>query len=324
MFNLSCRGEQDNLKKYDKNDIKNMLLYVEDIDGKGGLGDFYFGDIILLDLNSKQKYIVDKNKYYDVHPNYVPDRHSIIFESKREKGKYLTGLSQRSTLYEFDLIRKETKNLIIPPLRDPSHSFKGPAYSEKTGNLAFMKIEGWRKTIIFTYNFQTKKTNNLDTLSHTPDSFMWSSDGNYLICFFSIINFRNISKSKKFIVIYDVNKRKKYVYNLKKENIFKLITLAFMENNNLYAFTKDDDKSSTLIRVTVSDEELQVMEIKKFFGLYEIPYGVKIADGTIAFIGSIYENKILEDDIYIYDIKSDKLERLTHDGHSKGYLKYIR
>jgi hypothetical protein len=51
-------------------DPKGKLIYVEDLDGKGGLGAFNFGDLVILDPKSGARYVLTNDRFFDDHPSW--------------------------------------------------------------------------------------------------------------------------------------------------------------------------------------------------------------------------------------------------------------
>jgi hypothetical protein len=307
-------GCKNKMEYYKKSQIKNMLLFVEDPDGKGGLADFTFGDFMLYDLKTQKKYRLTEDIYYDTHGTYVPDRHSIIFESKREKGQYLAGLSQKSTLYEYDLKSQITKKLNIPPLRDIFHEYMTPSYCERTKTLVFVKKLKWNINIIMSYNFENGKINYLDTTKTSIFNISWSDNGEYLSYEYSY------SDSFK-VGIIDLRNRKKYFVT----NIARFQSMGNIRNGKIILIGKYINKPPTLYIKSLNGKNINPIKIKEFpqfNGIYSAQW---ISDKKLVFIGYIYkkkEKKLLSD-IYLFELDKNNLIQLTNDGHIKECLVYI-
>lgn len=93
----------------------NKLVFIEDIDGRGGLYDGNFGDIVIFDPVTKQKYIITDDEYFNMNTKWAFSGRSIVFDSKRGYDyDPLVALSNSSHLFRIDLRTRNLLQLDLP------------------------------------------------------------------------------------------------------------------------------------------------------------------------------------------------------------------
>lgn len=168
-------------------DPEGKLLFIEDVDGRGGLMSFNFGDIMIFDPQTRTKTRLTRDKYFDYHPYWSSDGQKIIFESKRidsnRDGIY--DLSDERHLFILDIASGRIEQFD----RDFEHRYEGvlgrqnskPAWSPQSNKLAFVTRLGRQQKIVL-MDLETEQVTDLTGLNEFVfiDRLRWSPDERFL------------------------------------------------------------------------------------------------------------------------------------------------
>ena len=307
----------------------NKLLYVEDIDGKNGLFNYNFGDIVCFDPVKKVKYYLTCDRYYNRFPSISSDRKYIVFESKRGDYSSINDLSTPSKLYVLALpslkIRPLSHFITIPKdLYDINLST--PELSHTKNKLVFLG------DCVFDCDFTTLNAYIYDPEKKdyflAEDSLMdvleldWSEDDAYIFYSFfyksrktdqfgQAISILNITSGKN-VVIYD----HKWFFEP-----------GYIVNNGLlYSRSRinmetDKGESQVFLYDIAKKNHKKLAEFKELY-IYKIVYG-RTRDECYFIAGNYIDNKEFVD-IYHYSLNKQKLVKLTDDGYEKDDLIYIK
>ncbi len=298
-------------------DPHNKAVFIEDVRGKNGTSDFDFGEIVILDLATGERYQVTHDKNYDTSPCWSPDGQYIIFESKRSDDSPILGLSRKSHIYIVEIktgkitqvdkdFQKKFPNLVGEESYFPIWN---PVDQDV---IAFAtKVDHDQGFSILQYNF---KRDEIKTLVPPGKLFwdvdmMWSPDGRYIA-----INHGLRSKA--------------FLYDVKKETLqqlYKQIDVA-----NVTGFSKDS-KYLFIRGIYVSPRRVMALrydldsdEYDPLFSSFsDIFYSIRIIfqDNDLFYIASTPREKSIRQ-LYISNSNQD-LEAITKDQHDKeGFMIY--
>jgi dipeptidyl aminopeptidase/acylaminoacyl peptidase len=167
----------------------NKVVFVEDVMGKNGIMDFNFGEIVILDFGTGERFQITHDREYDNHPCWSPDGQQIIFESKRSKEDHpLVGLSRASHLYIIDIksgsIRQIDKNFKNKFSNQLGSENKKPIWSPINKDLICFvtKPDISKGESVVLYNMQTDELKTLVSPEQLLFIYglLWSPNGRYI------------------------------------------------------------------------------------------------------------------------------------------------
>lgn len=88
---------------------KGTLLFVEDLDGQGGLSAGRFGDLVLLNPETGARHVLTRDNHYDDHPSWGPEGRYILFASKRQQNPRTRDMGAPSHIHRLDLTSGEIR-----------------------------------------------------------------------------------------------------------------------------------------------------------------------------------------------------------------------
>lgn len=307
---------------------KHFLLYVEDIDGKGGSFDGDFGDIVLFDLDFNKQYFVTEDKLFDYNPVYCRKFERIYFDSKRGKSNSQSGLTTESHIYFLDL--KSNKIEMV----DKKEIYTKNSDILITG-INTPLIESSGKKLFFVgnqpnqYKFSTlyKSTKEMDSIRILFSNLNLSSN----------ILYHEESKS----IYYDdrssteLTDKTKSIYLIKLSDSNKVEMVISHSNNHS---SLGDVKYNKVIYTTIdynrnATKSLRIYDLKQQteifnkkiddigFSLIKSP--VFNDSTTIYFIGRLLaDDSKVNEDIYEYNFRTGNLSQITTTHNIKDKLKY--
>ncbi len=301
----------------------NKLVFIEDIDDKGGLYDGNFGDIVIFDPVTKQKYILTDDEYYNYNTKWAFSGQSIVFDSNRGYGyDPFAGLSNPCHLFRLDI---KTRNLIqldlpvykkkkkdeevddICPVIDSSNTLMVFAsYNEVPGKMDLILYS-------LTENSFDTLMNNIEAL----DDIHW--DGEYIAFTYCP---------------YDKGVHKELAIRILNWKTGEIVSTIFNDNwvydigdlkhgVLLYSGNEMVDNFKVSMFAYFIDEKLN-SKILTLDSLW-IEEPVFARNKTIYFSGGNFTNIETREgfnDIYSYNLITKKVRRLTHDKHDKECLDY--
>ena len=320
----------------DKNiDMQNKILCIEDIYNKEGLYGGNFGDIVVYDADTFERFILTNDKYFDYSPTYSKKYNIIMFESLRNYQTY-TGLTSQRDLLILDLSTNKIKKF------DTEERFKevnilhsepslsgdkktntdnfGPLFNHIGDKFLFYKRWGNLTKTVILYNFIDESFKIIVDSLRNQANYIWSQNDSLVYYTKDKVRSIRITKPNE-IYNYNVyNKKVKSVmkdankyFNVYDERDKKLLCVTKLLNKNVYRIEILDLITKEEI-FSISTEELGVDEI----------YSPIFKDSNnIIFVGQINKDNYNQ---YLYKIKLDtkEIKKLSNNGGHKDCLSYIR
>ena len=323
-------------KQIDKNiNMQNKILCIEDINNVEGLYGGNFGDIVVYDADTFERFILTNDKYFDYSPTYSKKYNIIMFESLRNYQTYTGLTSQRDLLIlnlnNFNINKFDTDKIFYKVnYLDTTKTYDGklwantdnymPMFNSLGDKVIFYKYREGIKNIILLFDFNT------ETFSIVADSlighidYIWSNCDSliyYTKDFNRLINNKKpneircynvyTSKTKSMLKI---NNHYFYIYD---ELDKKILVKSYLIGDAIYKIAVFNLKTKNEI-FSISTEELGVDEI----------YSPIFKDSNnIIFVGQINKDNYNQ---YLYNIKLDtkEIKKLSNNGGHKDCLSYIR
>ncbi len=301
----------------------NKLVFIEDIDGKGGLYDGNFGDIVIFDPVTKQKYILTDDAYFNMNTKWAFSGQSIVFDSKRGYGyDPLVALSNPSHLFRIDIKTRNLLQLDLPVYKtkkkDEEVDNRCPVLDSSNTLMAFAsynEVPGKMDLILYSFT-----ENSLDTLIRNIealDDIYW--DGEYIVFTYCP---------------YDKGVHKELAIRILNWKTGEIVSTIFNDN---WIYDIGDLKHGVLLYS--GNEMVHNFKVNMYTYIIDKKINSKILtldslwitdpvfarNKTIYFSGGNFTNiKTREafNDIYSYNLITKKLKRLTHDKHTKECLDY--
>ncbi|MCK5074869.1 MAG: hypothetical protein KAR38_00770 [Calditrichia bacterium] len=282
---INCTGNEFNFT--DSTNIKDCLIYIEDLRGNDGIGMGNYGDIVIFDPINNKKYLVTDDKYYYQYPTVLLNDKKILFESKREDissfNKY-AGESNNSNFYEINLLNKSLKNIskkYLSKFKILGNDMENPSYNHSLTKLSFFSMKPSLDMALFIYDIQKDSLIQLIDKIRFPVSITWSEIDNY-IAFNAGIDNGNIG-----IIDFKKNEIKPI---FKKDTSFTLG--GFKDNKLFFAGYLKKEKLTSIFQYSLEDNSL--LEIYKFPENEFFIRDLKILNDDLVFLGDKGE----ETDIY--------------------------
>jgi len=323
ILSINLSGCSQNTRIPDNFDPHGKIVYIEDLSGKSGLTDFNFGDLVILDPETKEKIVLTRDRYYNAHPSWSPDGDKIVFESKRVGA--FTDASTQSNLFIYHLNTGEIVRLDedfksrFPDIIEREFN-QSPAWSNDGSRIAFVNRVGARGRIVIYYIEK-------DTLEIISDDIFfrkplrWSSDDEYLLYGQRYTKAEPKSLFHPSVVILNIEEGNireigdsDWAYSMGNESngrVYFTGQLIDMIDSEYSAWYTYDIKNDTVSMVYESSNMLEA-------DVYV--YGSK---GYIINISPSNENSFIRD-IYRLDLSDFSAEQLTTDGHEKMDMDILR
>lgn len=304
--------------------FEGIVVYVEDIQGEHGLLANPFGDLVLLDGQNNTRQVLTNDGFYYAYPNLSVDYKSIIFESKRDRGINISGLGAASKLYEFELETKKINSYwdilfektgfeLGERIQSPSLSPSGQKLAmihTHYGKSNFMAVDFENKEILQITNERTQKPLNRSNIS-------WSPNEVYLMFeppIFSqrpilLFNFNNSVITSIIHPNYD---------SLEGDKRYICRSGAWIDDSYFYfSCSNPTNRKTQIFKYSLIDNistEVMTVEETSVKSLQTNSSGNKIL-----FIGG---KEGFRDDLYMLNVDSKELIRITHDERQKGWLRW--
>jgi hypothetical protein len=165
---------------------RGTLLFVEDLDGHDGMMAGQFGDLVTYHPDSGERHVLTRDGHFARHPSWGPDGCYLLFESKRGRRGGSWSMSERSSIYRYDL---ETGK-ITPWGRDLAERFRSvvgedmryPAVSPDGRRVAFVTPDSNESinSLVVVYNAQ-HDTVQVVLRGQMYQRLVWADDGEHLL-----------------------------------------------------------------------------------------------------------------------------------------------
>lgn len=324
---ISCRGQKVDLPK----NLEGYLLLIEDLDGEGGSMDGDFSDIVLYEPNTKARYLITEDDYFDYSPSYSSTLNKIVFESKRVNANNSLGLSNKSHFFLYDLKNNDTEQLtnknFIERLKEITEYFQigKPVFDEKGSKICFYYTDFFNDDYINNYaifDLSSSKIENVITNNRRLSKHIYQSAENciYYDCLPEPMNPRYSDIRKMDITNNDVE------ILIKKNG--SIIWLCDIQQDKILYLSKDTvDYRPTYLRIYDLIEKKDIYEVtNKELNFLEItnPVFGKNTD-EIYMVGRIKDNnREYNEDVYLLDTSTRKIKRITETFNIKENLVYCR
>ena len=308
--------------------LKGFLIYIEDIDGKGGTTSGNFGDIVAYDIIKNKEYIITNDNYYNEHPTYSSKENTILFESKRVDANDIAGLTAKTDLFLLKLNKKEP---VIINFKDLSTMKTGknydlyqPVFDKSGNNFAFLTLSpsSIKFSNLFYFNSRNGTISLINDTLIEPLTYTFGENGS-IIYFTSETKFK-IGSSPNYIGSIDIKTLKEKIILPSKSNDYYYLG---DELNNKLLYLKEDIKEN-YISINIFDltsSKTRVLSDLQKLGLTAIKSPVFGSDSTIYFIGNKSKSEDnFDEDIYCFNIDNSSIIKVTNNGYIKESLSCCR
>lgn len=322
---FSCA--QNSVERSVPKDSKHLAVYVEAKSKSRGISSGEFGEIVVLDIDTKIKYYITRDNFYDTDPKFSPDGFRILFQSNRDQDittLKIKGMSGPYNQYIYDLEKGTISkvNILYETNRPKEYrsTLRNIGWLPKGDEIYF----NFNHNEIYIYDLLTNK---IETVYTFPD--------------FNIID--NISLSQSNLFAFS----------------FRNDLLTF-ENSGLAIYNREGDStdifssySTTIGEWAGADEKIpfrggketnfSIMEYdyesKTSKKLFEFPRNLNlvsqlfyVGDDKIVFLAGEVEKEYQEgkerllfknNEIILYDLNTNKFEWLTNEMLEKEALDVI-
>lgn len=281
-----------------------------------------FGDIIALDPQTKQKYRITNDRFYDANASWFPDGKKIIFESRRTDCR-ICDMSAPSRLFtvevpslrvsQFDKDFDKRFSIVNEDgNEDPvvNHDGTEVAFFTRQRHLS-PSLDPYFSLVI--YNMIKDTIDLVEDSLKGPYSLHWANDDRYLT--FSEDLFLDLFPKEKTVVAIDRMRRQRVV-NIRREN-WRYDAVGFYKDNVIYS-GYEFKKYSPVIIFEHSLGAPQSRQLYSFQDWY--PDEFVFIDSNRICAHVIQSDK---SEIGIINLATGKLELLTTDGHQKQGLSYL-
>lgn len=315
----SCSKGQEEIP----DNLSGWLLFIEDLDGEGGLGNWNFGDVVLFNPEIKEKYILTNDRYFDIEPTYSKKYNIIIFNSLRDNQTY-TGIGKGKKLFQYNIKNKKIEEFRTKYKFHKIEDFiDGPKFNENGDKIIIYK----HPDTLLIYDF-TKDTLKIaiDDYSTIAKSYAWKDDENILLN----PSFYNKEKKNNESIIGMLNLVTGERERLIESNGYFHEVFDYMDNKIVIKKNELDDPFTGYIIIYDIENEKEILKIDpRDYGFYWITEAVFSKDGNGLYLNAEKEIAIktgedMEGDIYYYEIKTGEITNITNDGHLRKYMSIIR
>lgn len=307
-------------------DPTGKLVYVEALDDSDGSHAGDFGDVVVLDPQTKVKYRLTHDRLYDEDARWFPDGLKVVFASRRIGNSRYKDLSTPSHLYEVSLKtqmidridEKYVARLKNFPDLDGSEFFC-PVYNYSGTELAFFIFRnssvgdpGWQLII---HDLKNDSLVPLGDGTRGHFNLRWSEDDR-LIAYTEFRSSNPTSGIAFSVFSRDSLKRVKRI----SQKEWSYSACSFF-GNTLYYTGRDFGFDNPPTQLYVLDlDSLKSLPIHTFkeFTVNEFV----VSDSTGAYL--LAEDANHRNDIYFFDLRTKESTRITTDGLQKIGLDYLR
>lgn len=197
----SCSNQKSSEQTKNIFNSNTLISYVEARTEKGNLSG-EFGDIVILDYESGQKYKISDDEFYDSKPSLSPDNKQILFFTNRDRSSFQLKMNSAGfpfQLYVFSVASNKfigIKNYFSNSIPILFNDLKNTGIDWFPDSLSFL-LEYDNK--LYRLFFNERKVKQIYYSSSSTDkisAFNLSPDGKYIIVYLTnydknIISFRN-------------------------------------------------------------------------------------------------------------------------------------
>jgi Tol biopolymer transport system component len=322
ILSINLSGCSQNTRIPENFDPRGKIVYIEDLSGKSGLTDFNFGDLVILDPETKEKIVLTRDRYYNAHPSWSPDGDKIVFESKRVGA--FTDASTQSNLFIYYLHTGEIVRLDeyfsrkFPDIIEREYN-QSPAWSNDGRKIAFVNRVGARgRIIIYDIEKETLEVVKDEMIFKKP--LRWSSDDKNMI--FGQ-RYSEADPDQYFhysLILYNIE-NKKYIEIGDPE--IRIEAGNKIHNRVFYIGWSPDSQVgfSTIYIYDINNDSTYVYYNSKGMDMSDVITDEK----HLYFLGTVYlnDNGYLQD-IYRINLSDFSFEQITFDGHEKMDMDIFR
>lgn len=167
--NLSCT--QNKIETTNFINSKLLAVFVEAKNKRDGLSSGSFGDVVLMDLKSKERIMITDDRFYDLNPHFSPNGEYILFQSNRiGEQLYLDikGIGGPFDIFIYDIEKQKLSQLDIPYQTERPKEYRETIREigwMPDGKNVFFKI---LNNEIYLYNIESKTTSLLKKIIEFP------------------------------------------------------------------------------------------------------------------------------------------------------------
>jgi hypothetical protein len=330
LSSISCKNSNHaivNRNVYDDIKTDNIAVYVEAHDKAYDITDGNFGDVVVLNLDTKQKHKITDDQFVDEHPVLSPDRRYIVFASMRIGDKNVLkfrGLGGPRQLFLNDLSNGEMGLFAYPALKvfhDHKYNFDGliwaldnsGLYYYEDGQVLFISI---KEDTMYTV-YQSNDIYSIDGIALSFDSKLLAIS--YCDSEYNHFGIRIIDLKKKSTKEVNVDN---HVPRLGCWSPFEYRLLYQIYNNRKYYWYEFN-------YTTGETRSIEMPGINTNIDIYQVNY---LTRDTLLILGGdlIYpkDTTMLPycryDKIGQYSMNSKEIEWINADGYQKDYLSVYR
>jgi dipeptidyl aminopeptidase/acylaminoacyl peptidase len=300
------------------------LVWIEDVDGTGGLFDYHFGDIVVYDITTGQRTRLTRDSYHDVHPSVAADGESVLFESVRIDP---IGLSGESHIFEVTLqpyrLRQlstsfgQTYERLIPN----DYSFSIPVAGSCHPWVAFRAFQADSYYKLLVYDWAREHMEVLADSIHSPKKLRWSDDDSYLLYEYGQPVAPFIDRAR--VGIYDRETRQTFPL---RDQGDPHLNLGGMVKDTLLLFgiTLEGGRETRIYLQDMQTGQRDTVTTFPEMRIYEMEYGAPpwayLRVGNPPGPAGEYSGS----EIYAFNLQTKELIQLTDDGRQKSDLYYFR
>lgn len=313
---IGCLARKSTPKDLSKN---SFILYME---CNGYYNSPPYGDVVLVDLNAKQKTQITYDSFWDGRSCFWKSRNSIIFLSKRSNNQYYKHSrgSEPARLYEYNLktqeitkVPKQTDFLDAKDHRGEKYgsieSFAVSSYNDSI--IAFVHDEAGHQNITVANIISGKKVLNFVKPVVSGYSVLTKD---YLLV--EIFNMRQVIRA-------DLNSQKVDTIPSPWQKT-KMLNVKDAKENTVYFAILDNDLPAIY---TYNIATQKYTFVKQFaqgeFGIeYRLSFFNHVFNDSTYLITDI--DKEQHENLFLYHSNSKKREQLTNDTKNKSYVQVIQ
>lgn len=293
---ISCTSENDTSIL----DSDNLIAYIENESQKGGNG-LLFGKITILDIDTKEKYFLNEQESYVNNPSWSQHDKSLIYFSETESfddPNFQFGFKLGVDIFTYDA-KLNTHKILFPNLESINQKFYMMTHEvhptiymntfiiphiQKIYKIEIPKNE-ITKIVEFDSNYHITKID-------------LSPNNKYLILNASNSNFEKISQKYELLLFEVENKNIKRIANT-------LNSGGWDTRSENYVFRK----RKFILNYNIKSNIIDTINIPVNF-CSEIKYD---KNNNLIGLGGNTDDLTIPNEIFIYDLKNDHLDWLTHD-----------